>query len=140
MKAFVVSLLLAASLTACSEDKPLAIVIPADVKPEIKQVVEQAWPKVLAACPGFNLYASDLSFSGIEDNLSYAPDHAKRIEMKFRVAENPTRIPVSYRAFGYMCYFGISPDASKLVISKDACASICAGAEVSASSNYEKSL
>ncbi len=140
MKIFFVFLVLVASLTACSEDKSLSVVVPADVKPEIKQVVEQAWPKVLAACPGFNLYASDLSFSGIEDNLSYAPDHIKRIEIKFRVAENSTRIPGSYRAFGHMCYFGISQDGSKLVISKDACASICAGAEVSASGNYKKSL
>jgi hypothetical protein len=131
----------AAILSGCSqEQQQLTFEMPPDINPQIKQVVEVAWPKMLAACPGLNRYASDLSFAGVEDNLAYAPDDAKRIEVKFRVAESPTRIPVSYRAFGHMCYFGVTPDGKKLTISKSPCASICASSEVSTTGNYEKPL
>lgn len=141
MKKIALLFFVASVLFGCSQERqPLTFEMPPDINPEIKQVVEVAWPKMLAACPGFNQYASDMSFAGIEDNLAYAPDDAKRIEVKFRVAESPVLIPVSYRAFGHMCYFGVTPDGKKLTISKSPCASICANSEISATGNYEKAL
>lgn len=140
MKSTVAYLLLVVGLAACSDSKPLSLAIPADLAPPVKQVVEKAWPKVMANCPGLDLYAADLSFAGIEDNLSFAPDHAQRIEIKIRVAERPTRIPASYRASGHLCGFGISPDGGQLIIAKDSCASVCAGVETFAENNYVKAL
>lgn len=141
MKKITLLAFVAAILCGCSqEQQQLTFEMPSDINPQIKQVVEVAWPKMLAACPGFNRYASDMSFAGIEDNLAYAPDDAKRIEVKFKVTESPVRIPVSYRAFGHTCYFGVTPDGKKLTISKSPCASICANSEISTTGNYEKPL
>lgn len=115
-------------LAACSNEKPpepKGLDLPATVKPEIGAVVQGAWPKALKACPGLVKYADELKFSGVEDNLSYAPEHARRIDVKFKVPESPKRIPADLQASGHTCYFSLSPDGTKLTVSKSACAKVC---------------
>jgi hypothetical protein len=102
------------------------ISVPASASKGVKETVAAAWPKAVKACPGFKKYEEDLSFKEVEDNYSYAPAHAKRIEVVFKVSESPKQIPGAYRASGHTCYFSISPDGSTLSISKSPCASICA--------------
>lgn len=118
------------------KEQSLRFELPQDLKPEVTARLKASWPKVMAACPGLTKYAVDLSFAGVEDNLEFAPDDAKRIEMKFKVSENPTRVPASYRAFGHTCYFGVSPDGKNLLISKSPCASVCFDSVI-ASSEYK---
>jgi hypothetical protein len=135
---FAISLASAISLCGCTKEPELNVVVPPETPSSIKSTVNTAWPKIKATCPGLQKYSSDLQFSGIEDNLSYAPEHAKRIELKFRVSENPTKIPSSYRAAGHMCFFSIAADGKKLSISKSPCASLCT--DVEKSGEYAKDL
>jgi PBP1b-binding outer membrane lipoprotein LpoB len=108
-------------LFGCSSEPEVNISIAPETPALIKSTVEQAWPKIKATCPGLQKYWSDLQFAGIEDNLSFAPENAKRIEIKFSVSESPERIPSSYRAAGHTCFFSVSPDGKKLGISKSPC-------------------
>lgn len=113
----------------------IAVTVPANASPQVKQIVEAGWPKVLAACPGFQKYSADLTFVRVEDNLSYAPDDAKRVDVVLKVADRPTTIPAIYRSFGHNCFYSISPDGGQLTIGKEGCASTCVGEQVTAQSN-----
>ena len=120
-----------AMLIACSDEKPSsaqplpAVTVPTTASAGVADVVAAAWPKAIQACPGLVKFATDLSFVGVEDNYSVAPPHARRIDVKFKVAESPKQVPAEYRAFGHTCFFSLSPDGTKLSIAKTACASIC---------------
>ena len=122
---YLTALLLAAATTTAWADMT-NVSVPGNVSKGVKETVATAWPKAVKACPGFKKYEGDLSFKGVEDNYSYAPDNAKRIEVIFKVSESPKQIPSAYRAFGHTCYFSLSPDGSTLSISKSSCASVCA--------------
>jgi hypothetical protein len=134
----VLSISSAAFLFGCSNEPEVNIAIAPETPAPIKSTVEQAWPKIKVTCPGVQKYWSDLQFAGIEDNLSYAPENTKRIEIKFSVSESPAKIPGSYRAAGHTCFFSVSPDGKKLSISKSPCASLCTDTEQS--SEYSKDL
>lgn len=129
------------SLVACgdAEKSELKYSLPADTPDAIAKVVDASWPKVQAACPGFSKYADDLVFVGVESNLDYAPDEAKRIELKYKVADEPKHIPSNFGAFRHYCFFGVSPDGSRLLIPKRPCASICEDRWIE-DSNYSKPL
>lgn len=120
--------ILAAALSGCSKEAPAelpAVTVPAGLSSGVKEVVEAAWPKAVAACPGLVKYAGDLTFDGVGDNFSVAPAAAQRIEVIYRVAENPKQVPPEYRAAGQRCFFSLSPDGKKLSISKSSCANVC---------------
>ena len=134
----VLSLVTAIFVLGCTSEPEVNITIAPETPALIKSTVEQAWPKIKATCPGLQKYSSDIQFSGIEDNLSYASENAKRIEIKFRVSESPAKIPGNYRAAGHMCFFSVSPDGKKLNISKSSCASLCTDTEESG--EYSKDL
>lgn len=125
-------------LFGCTKEPELTISIAPETPAAIKTTVEDVWPKIKTICPGLIRYSSDIQFAGIENNLSYAPENAKRIEIKFRVSENPTKIPDSYRAAGHMCFFSLSPDGKELNISKSSCASLCTDTEET--NEYSKAL
>jgi hypothetical protein len=118
--------LAAVSLHACTAVAgTLDIAVPSEASAGVEKTVQKAWPKALQACPGLTKHAADLSFAGVEDNYGYAPEHAKRIEVMFKVAASPKSIPASYRAAGHTCYYSIASNGSKLTISKSACAAVC---------------
>lgn len=128
MKIAFAAAIAAAMLAGCSGEKPVElqpVTVATTASPGVKEAVEAAWPKAIKACPGLTKYAGDLTFDGVEDNYSFAPDHAKRIEVKYRVAESPKQVPAEYRASGNTCFFSLSPDGSKLTVSKSACAKVC---------------
>lgn len=104
--------------------------VPRSASNGVKEAVSSAWPKALKACPGLSKYASDLAFVGVEDNYDYAPKQVQRIEVMFKIAENPERIPASFRAAGHTCYFSLAPDGRKLTISKSPCAALCLDGDV----------
>ncbi|WKB50553.1 hypothetical protein [Eleftheria terrae] len=104
---------------------PAAVTVPPAASKGVRETVATAWPKALKICPGLNKYAGDLTFAGVEDNYSHAPKHAQRIEVKFKISEQPTRLPATFRVAGHTCYFTLAPDGSKLSISKAACAALC---------------
>jgi hypothetical protein len=99
--------------------------VPSSASNGVKEAVSLAWPKALKACSGLSKYASDLTFVGVEDNYGYAPKQVQRIEVMFKIAENPVRIPASFRTAGRTCYFSLAPDGSKVTISKSPCAALC---------------
>lgn len=108
-----------------SSGDQLDVVVRDTASAGVKETVAAAWPKVLQACHGLTSFQADIEFAGVEDNYGYAEGRAKRIEVMFRVAESPRMIPPEYRAGGHVCYFSISPDGSRLTISKRPCASVC---------------
>lgn len=118
-------LILSAMLASCSNEPELAVTVPAGAPAQVKSVVDDAWPKLKASCPGLQKYAADIQFVGVEHNLDYAPDASKRIELVFRVAETPVKIPGTFRVAGHVCYFAVTPNGKTLSISKAPCASLC---------------
>lgn len=129
------------SLAACGEAQKseLTYSLPTDTPDTIAKVVDASWPKIQASCPGLSKYGSNLVFVGVASNLDYAPDNAKRIELKYKVAETAQLIPNNFAASGHTCSFGVSPDGSKLFVPKRPCASICEGRLID-DSNYSKPL
>ena len=128
MKIVLNAAIAAVVLTGCSNEKPVElppVTVPTTAGKGVREMVNTAWPKAIKACPGLVKYASDLTFDGVEDNYGYAPAHAQRIEVKYVVAENPKHVPNEYRVFGNRCFFSLSPDGSKLSISKSGCVNLC---------------
>ena len=134
-------LVAAISLAACgyAQSRELTYSLPDGTPDAIAKVLETSWPKVQESCPGLRKFGGDLVFVGVESNLDYAPDNAKRIELKFKVAEPVQLIPKNFAASGHRCSFGVSPDGSKLFVPKRPCASICEGRLIE-DSNYSKPL
>ncbi len=134
----VVPAIIFATIFGCSE-KPkqeLQISVAADLNPEAKTIVTEAWPKIKQACPGLNKYASSLQFDGIEENFSYAPEHAQRVSIKFKIPDNDQNIPLNYVANGHTCYLEVSRDGKTLTVSKNACKAVCLDKEIHGTS-YE---
>lgn len=128
MGAFLGSVFAVAVLSGCSSEKASElqpVTVSSSASKGVKEVVDAAWPKAVKACPGLVKYAADLTFAGVEDNFSFAPVHAQRIEVMYLVAKDPKLVPADYRSSGDTCYFSLSPDGSKLAISKSACAKLC---------------
>ncbi|WP_028318348.1 hypothetical protein [Desulfobulbus elongatus] len=110
------------------------------LSPEVKLLVETAWPKVEAACPGLDKYSSIIEFRGIEDNFSFASSkEAERVSVVFKVKESPSLVIGDYVTNGHSCFFEISRDGSRLTVPKRPCASLCEGREVH-TSEYTKAL
>lgn len=137
-------LLILTALVGCSQKdsapfQQLRIEVSPNTPQDLADMLNSAWPKVLASCPGLSKFASDMKFEGIENNLAYAPAEAKRIDVLFRVAES-AKIPAEYAVSGNRCFFSLTPDGKKLAISKSGCASLCADKRIDAKGNYELSL
>lgn len=142
MKCYLFVLAPAFILFGCSGggESELKLPIPDGLSSEVRSIVEVGWPKVRAACPGLDKYASDLEFIEISDNFSYASSKsAERVEVVFHVKNEPSSIPSGYTANGNNCFFGISRDGKQLSVPKHACASLCEDQDID-ESNYKKAL
>lgn len=110
------------------------------LSPEVKSLIETAWPKVEASCPGIDKHSSILEFQRIEDNFSYASSkEAERVSVVFKVKESPSLVIGDYVTNGHNCFFQISRDGSRLTVPKRPCASLCEGRAVH-TSEYTKAL
>ncbi|GLT18867.1 hypothetical protein GCM10007938_26490 [Vibrio zhanjiangensis] len=99
-------------------------------KSDVVQIAEQGWDKLLTACPGIAEYSSDLFYEGLSD-WTYLDTPMSRVEVTFKVADHPSKIPSALRAWGHTCSYAISTDGSSLRIQKDLCVSICKGSNYS---------
>ena len=125
---FKLSVILLLSLISIScSDTPkqpdLKLDVPEDSPQKVKDIWASGWPKVLNTCPGLNKYASALTQERVRDNLSYAPDHAKRVTAEFKIPQDDRTIP--YMVNGHTCQFEISEDEKYLLIPKSACQELC---------------
>jgi hypothetical protein len=105
-------------------------------RPEATQLIKESWPKLMAHCPGLSKFQTDLSFQGIDDMLDPFMEEMSRVEVKFKIAEEPTAIPNSFRAWGHTCGYGISPLGAILRIQKDMCVSVCLATEYNGPTDY----
>ncbi|EJL6858795.1 hypothetical protein NMS86_001247 [Vibrio cholerae] len=104
------------------------------------EIVDSNWDKLIAKCPGLNKYSADLTYDGLTD-MTYLDTPMSRVEIKFKVAKEPSVVPNSFKAWGHTCAFGISPDGKNLRIPKDLCVSVCQGKEYQPTGkNYVTSL
>lgn len=97
------------------------------VPASLRSSVAENWPKVQASCPGFKKYSNQLEFMDVEYGGS---PNAPRVELRFKVLDEPNVIPGVYRAHGHICQFGFAADGSKSIIMKRPCSSICLDREV----------
>jgi hypothetical protein len=103
----------------------IGISIPDGTKAETKLLIENNFLKLRAVCPGLDKYAESLKFDGVNDNFESASEDAQSAEIKFLISKNSSGIPLNYMAAGNRCFFEISRDGSRALISKRACQSIC---------------
>lgn len=138
MKSNCLVLALTFILFGCSdiEESKLNLQIPDGLSPKVRAIVEAGWPKIKAACPGLDKYASELEFREIEDQFSST---AADVYVVFHVKEEASLIPRRYTANGNNCFFGISYDGKQLSVPKHACASLCEDRDIG-DSNYKKPL
>ncbi|GLS13620.1 hypothetical protein [Hydrogenophaga electricum] len=125
----ILPLIAATSIAACTDRPPPPpdTALREPMPPEVAEVIQPAWPKVLKACPGLQRYWSDLENAGTEDNRSFAPPEARRVSLLLKVAGSPKTIPGAFGAQGHTCTFEVTPDGSTLTVPKLACASVCLG-------------
>lgn len=116
-------------LSACaSEPQPQVKFLlnkPAD--PQLAALAEQALPKLVAACPGLDRYAADLSAATV--SKSSMRDYDGGITLEFTVSGQPQSLPqplAKYSAHQH-CFIDIHPSLRFFYISKSACHSICDG-------------
>jgi hypothetical protein len=122
------------ALVKCASDPPFTVTLPADTPPEAMALVENNWDKLKGACPGLDRYSKSLTFSGLDVVFGdWAEPRTQRVDIKFRIPGDGGTIPASYAAHGHTCYFGISRDGRRAVISKRACQSICLDRDMSQS-------
>lgn len=88
--------------------------------PADKEVVMEAWPKVVRACPGITTYRRDLVFKPAESNY--------HLDVIFEVPDG--KLPRRFVADGHTCFLSIAHDGRTLSIAKDACKAVCLGREV----------
>lgn len=118
----------------CTSAPAFTITLPDDTPPEAKALVENNWEKLMDACPGIEKYSSSLSFSGLSVLLDqWVDSRVQRVDIKFNIRNGSSTIPASYAASGHTCYFGISKDGKRAIISKRACQSICLDEDMSES-------
>lgn len=112
-------------LIGCSsQPSEFNITVPDTLRPESKDIVTNAWPKVKALCPGLNKYASSLKFEKIADNFDYAAPHAQRVTISFLVADGKP-IPADYGITDDIhCFVEISRDGQRLSVPKTGCRSV----------------
>lgn len=108
-----------------NKNSKISIAIPDGIKAETRLLIENNFLKLRAVCPGLDKYAESLKFDGVGDNFESASEDAQRAEIKFLISKNSNGIPVNYMAAGNRCFFEISRDGSRALISKRACQSIC---------------
>jgi len=69
-----------------------------------------------------------------------AMEETSRVEVVFKITDNPVKIPNSFRAWGHTCGYGISPDGRSIRIQKRTCVSVCLGSEYKGSTDYVSNL
>ena len=127
--AFVSALIMAGCSGDAPEQKTLTVTAAPDSPPEVVTLLAASWPKVLKACPGLQKYAADMQFAGVENNFSFAPPDAQRIDIVFKVSDQPRSIPSEYKAMGHSCYYSVNRSGNGLAISKSPCTAICRDAQ-----------
>lgn len=63
------------------------------------EIVDSNWDKLIAKCPGLNKYSADLTYDGLTD-MTYLDTPMSRVEIKFKVAKEPSVVPNSFKAWG----------------------------------------
>lgn len=127
-------------VAACAEHDGVLVTVPGSASPEVRRLVEHAWPKVVSSCPGFIRYAADLRFDGVEENLSYAPEDARRVDVKIKVADEAVAVPAEFAAAGHTCYFSLMADGKTLSVSKRGCVAVCKGEYLDSPSEFSEKL
>lgn len=117
-------------IAACSEKtappaQTLGLPTESKASAEGTALVAQKWPALRAACPGLDKFSIALQPAAVDDNFSYAPQHAQRATVSYRVADGDTTIPAAFGASGHTCSFEISRDGSEGIVSKSACQAVC---------------
>lgn len=108
-------------ITACSKAPSTEeLQFSPNVDSAAKKIVQDAWPKVVEACPGITAYGDDLVFKPTSDNYN--------LDVIFEIPHGV--LPARYMADGHTCYLGISHDGKTLQIAKDACKAACLGRSV----------
>jgi len=109
---------------------------PFEGKPSAISFATSYWPKVKAHCPGFKRFASDMSFKQLRDMRGDGSSEMDRLEIVFKISDEPLTIPASFLAHRQTCGFGVSPDGDNIRIQKDRCASVCLGYAIRQSHDY----
>lgn len=117
----------------------ISLTVPDGLSAEVKSLVESAWPKIKAACPGLNKYANNLEFQEIYDNFRASMPGAERVSIVIKVKENSSLVVGGHVVSGHNCFFEISRDGTRLSIPKRPCASLCEDRAID-NSEYKKSI
>lgn len=104
---------------------PTTLQVPESTSPEVSAILNASWPKVLTACPGLELYKSDLTYDGTEDNFNYVQEADRRVTVRYTVADKPSQVPNAFTVNGHTCTLEIPPSGRVLIISKRPCAALC---------------
>jgi hypothetical protein len=117
----------------------IPIPVTADTRPQTKELIESAWPRVRQHCPGLDKYHSDLTYRGLEDYTDLA---LKRVEIVFRVAQTPRSMPAGMSiAGGRTCHLGLTANGKGLIIREHECISLCLDRlQFSGPSSYEAAI
>jgi len=102
----------------------LKISIPDAITPQGKALLQNVWPKIRKATPGFDKYASVLTIAKIDDSLNSNLLGLDRLTVEIVVADEQGVIPVSYRARGHHCHLWISKDGKTASVAKRPCKSL----------------
>jgi hypothetical protein len=105
------------ALVGCGDNPKLEIQVAPDARPEVKHLIDEAWPKVKRVCSGLDRYSKALTFKRIEgyDNAT----------LVFEIPEQNSGIPSNYMADGHTCFFEISKDGKQVSIAKEGCKALC---------------
>lgn len=110
---------------ATAATTPVRLSIPASVKPEVAEIARAAWPKIVAACPGFRKYGAEIMPEDVRDwRFDGAKPDVSSVNLSFRVSAGSSSPQVVRYADGHNCDYGIT-DSGKLRIQKSECASVC---------------
>lgn len=137
MRLFIIAIIATIASGCTEEAKAPELQIPANTPSEVAKVVTDGYPKVVNACPGLSEYSVDLTPVSLENYLWLEDEAYRRVEIVFKVSNQPKEIPDEFKAYGHTCQFGIRADGKMLIFTKDVCASVCTGHKISSSSNVE---
>ncbi len=124
MNKWVIAGLITVTLMLCSSGDTLPIP-ELEGAPETVALITDSWEDLLDQCPGLSHYQNDLKFVGINDMLHPMMKEMARVEVRYKVANDPEDIPNKFRINGHTCGFGIGPDGETLRIQKNGCAAVC---------------
>lgn len=132
--AFFVAAVLLVQVAKLTRKPPALPQLAENVPAEARERLMQAWPKILATCPGLEKYYDALTF---EQVLMAFPDTtgAYHANLVFLVNKETPIIPSRYGAFGNRCFFGVSSNGQSLLVPKSACQSLCLDKAVAHSGN-----